>query len=567
MTYKRSILIGLLSPLGIILMNIIAPLYIGKTLGALALPSGQPMRYLLVFAAAGALGLICNRVGHPLFVTYQALVARDLQDLGLTTLLRRSVGFHNNNIGGKLVSDAIDFPNAYQQLMNAITASALPLAITLLMGTAIIYTESWILGLMITTMTAAIIGLGVRDSIRMQPRRQARLAASKAVTAHLADTVTNIQTTKTFGREDYELAEHARLGNNLADIRVADWRLMSIRGNARLIILFVFQAAFVLVTIWLVRRNPALLGMGIFAFTLTVTLSNRLFEVNLLIRNVEEALLQAAPMTNIILETPEILDRPDAEKLRVTGGHIVLQDVTFGYQDNDSNQAVFSHLSLDIKPGEKVGLVGPSGGGKSTFTRLLLRFEDIADGQITIDGQNIAAVTQKSLRRAVAYVPQEPLLFHRSIAENIAYGQPQAGAAAVKKAAQLAHAHDFINELPKGYDTVVGERGVKLSGGQRQRVAIARAILKDAPLLILDEATSALDSESEVLIQDALWQLMKGRTAIVIAHRLSTIQKMDRIVVLEDGKITEEGTHKQLIKQNGTYARLWAHQSGGFLES
>ncbi len=564
--YKRNILIGLLSPLGIILMNIVAPLYIGKTLGALALPNGQPMRYLLVFAAAGALGLLCNRIGHPLFVTYQALVARDLQELGLTTLLKRSVGFHNNNIGGKLVSDAIDFPNAYQQLMNSFGTSALPLTITLVMGTAIIYTESWLLGLVITCMTGVIVGLGVRDSIRLQPRRQARLAASKAVTAHLADTVTNIQTTKTFGREDYELAQHARLGGSLADIRVADWRLMSIRGNARLITLFVFQMLFVLITIWLVRRDPTLLGMGIFAFTLTVTLSNRLFEVNLLIRNVEEALLQAAPLTKIVLETPEIQDRPGATKLQVAGGHIVLQDVTFGYQDDDSHQAVFSDLSLDITPGEKVGLVGPSGGGKSTFTRLLLRFEDISAGQITIDGQDIAAVTQKSLRASIAYVPQEPLLFHRSVAENIAYGQPNATSAAITKAARLAHAHEFIDKLPKGYDTVVGERGVKLSGGQRQRVAIARAILKDAPLLILDEATSALDSESEVLIQDALWKLMDNRTAIVIAHRLSTIQKMDRIIVLDDGKIVEQGSHKKLLDQKGIYAKLWKHQSGGFLD-
>jgi ATP-binding cassette subfamily B protein len=196
----------------------------------------------------------------------------------------------------------------------------------------------------------------------------------------------------------------------------------------------------------------------------------------------------------------------------------------------------------------------------------LLRFDDIDSGAITVDGQNIAEVTQDSLRQAISYVPQEPLLFHRSVSENIAYGQPDASKAAIAKAATSAHAADFIEKLADGYDTVVGERGVKLSGGQRQRVAIARAILKNAPILVLDEATSALDSESEVLIQDALWKLMEGRTAIVIAHRLSTIQKMDRIIVLEDGQITEEGTHKQLLKQKGTYAKLWAHQSGGFLE-
>jgi len=566
LVYKRMILSGVLFPLGIMLMNIVAPLYIGKTLAALALPHGQPIHYLVIFAIASVLGLLCNRIGHPVLIAHIALVARDMQELGLSTLLKRSVGFHNNNIGGKLVSDAIDFPVAYQQLANAVFTNILPLATTLIIGSAIIFTESWILGLFITTMTVVITGLGLYDSNRMVARRRQRLKASKAVTAHLADTVTNVQTTKTFSREEYELAKHSRLSNVLADIRMRDWRLMSVRGNMRMTVLVVFQTLFVLITIWLVRRNPALLGVGIFAFTFTVTLSNRLFEVNQVIRTIEESLLQAMPLTAIIQETPEILDQPDAQKLAVNGAGIVFSDVTFAYADANDKDAVFSDLNLTIAPGEKVGLVGPSGGGKSTLTRLLLRFEDINDGEITIDGQNIAAVTQKSLRQSISYVPQEPLLFHRGVGENIAYGKHDASPADIKKAATLAHADDFITKLKDGYDTIVGERGVKLSGGQRQRVAIARAILKDAPILILDEATSALDSESEVLIQDALWKLMEDRTAVVVAHRLSTIQKMDRIIVLDDGKIVEEGTHKHLLTQKGLYAKLWSHQSGGFIE-
>jgi ATP-binding cassette subfamily B protein len=271
-------------------------------------------------------------------------------------------------------------------------------------------------------------------------------------------------------------------------------------------------------------------------------------------------------MTEILQEEPEILDKPHAKPLRVTKGELALNDVNFQYSDSAADKSVFSNLNLTIKPGEKVGLVGPSGGGKSTLTRLLLRFEDINDGTINIDSQNIAEVTQASLRQAVSYVPQEPLLFHRTIHENIAYGHQDADMDKIKKAAKQAHAHEFIEELAEGYETIVGERGVKLSGGQRQRIAIARAILKDAPILILDEATSALDSESEVLIQKALWKLMENRTAIVIAHRLSTIQKMDRILVLEGGSIVEQGTHTALLKQKGTYAKLWAHQSGGFIE-
>jgi ATP-binding cassette subfamily B protein len=238
--------------------------------------------------------------------------------------------------------------------------------------------------------------------------------------------------------------------------------------------------------------------------------------------------------------------------------------VTFTHSGSD--EAIFDNFTLHIADGEKIGLVGHSGAGKTTFTRLLLRFSDINSGVIEIDGQNIAHITQQDLHESIAYVPQEPLLFHRTIRENIAYGKPHASQAAITTAAKRAHADDFINELPHRYDTLVGERGVKLSGGQRQRVAIARAMLKDAPILLLDEATSALDSESEVLIQDALWKLMEGRTAIVIAHRLSTIQKMDRIIVLEQGTISEQGSHVQLLKNNGTYAKLWAHQSGGFME-
>jgi len=211
-------------------------------------------------------------------------------------------------------------------------------------------------------------------------------------------------------------------------------------------------------------------------------------------------------------------------------------------------------------------LVGHSGSGKTSLTKLLLRFRDVDGGEIAIDGQNIVEISQNDLREAISYVPQEPMLFHRSIRENIAYGKSGITDEEIAEAARKAHALEFIQKMPKGFETLVGERGVKLSGGQRQRVAIARTILKDAPILLLDEATSALDSESEILIQDALWKMMQGRTAIVIAHRLSTVQKMDKIIVLHDGKIIEQGSHKELLTRKGAYAKLWAHQSGGFIE-
>lgn len=253
-------------------------------------------------------------------------------------------------------------------------------------------------------------------------------------------------------------------------------------------------------------------------------------------------------------------------KLKVTNGKISMNKITFTH-DEGQGDTLFHDFSLDIKPGEKIGLVGASGSGKTTLTKLLLRFADIDSGKITIDGQDISEVTQASLRAKIAYVPQEPLLFHRSVRENIAYGRPDATDAEIEEAAKKAGAYDFIIGLKDGFDTMVGERGTKLSGGQRQRVAIARAILKDAPILVLDEATSALDSESEALIQKSLETLMENRTSIVIAHRLSTIAKLDRIIVLKNGKIVEDGSHDELInKKRGVYAKLWARQSGGFIE-
>jgi len=295
--------------------------------------------------------------------------------------------------------------------------------------------------------------------------------------------------------------------------------------------------------------------------------ADRLWEFSSsVIRNYNRSIGDAQEAVATLNTAPAVKDSEEPTELRVEHGSIDIKSMYFAHDEAAELKTLFKDFNLHIKPGEKIGLVGHSGSGKTSLTRLLLRFMDIDSGEIQIDGINIADVRQENLREVLSYVPQEPLLFHRSIKENINYGKPAASQAEIISVAKKAHAHEFIKDLPKGYDTLVGERGVKLSGGQRQRIAIARAMLKNAPILVLDEATSALDSESELLIQDALWKLMEGRTAIVIAHRLSTIQRMDRIVVLEDGRIVEQGSHKKLLKANGTYARLWAHQSGGFLE-
>ena len=258
----------------------------------------------------------------------------------------------------------------------------------------------------------------------------------------------------------------------------------------------------------------------------------------------------------------EIKDTPLAKPLAVAAGEVAFQEVNFAF---NQTRLVLKNINLTVKAGEKIALVGPSGAGKTTFIRLLLRFYDVADGKILIDGQNIQKVTLASLRDNISLVPQDPLLFHRTIRENIRYGRPTATDQEVEEAGRLAHCDDFIDNLSQKYETYVGERGIKLSGGERQRVAIARAILKNAPILILDEATSSLDSHSEALIQDSLDILMKDKTVIVIAHRLSTIRKMDRIVVLDNGQICETGRHEELIAKESLYRKLWELQAGGFI--
>ncbi|MDY3667587.1 MAG: ATP-binding cassette domain-containing protein, partial [Collinsella sp.] len=262
-----------------------------------------------------------------------------------------------------------------------------------------------------------------------------------------------------------------------------------------------------------------------------------------------------------------VADDENAPELKVGEGAIDFEHLSFAYRDAAAGESVFDDLTLHVAAGQRVGLVGKSGSGKTTLTKLLLRLDDVQGGRVLVDGQDVSRCTQQSLRRQVAYVPQEALLFHRSIRENIAYGRPDATDEQIREAARLANALEFIDRLPRGFDTMVGERGVKLSGGQRQRVAIARAILTDAPILVLDEATSALDSESEALVQEALENLMRGRTSIVVAHRLSTVAALDRIVVLADGEIVEDGTHAQLVEAGGEYASLWGRQTGAFLEA
>lgn len=382
------------------------------------------------------------------------------------------------------------------------------------------------------------------------------------ITAQLADTYTNNINIKLFSNFKKEQKDFYGITEEHFKIRRFSWNLMTYLEVFQNILMLIMEG--IMMYLALKFWKAGLLTVGDFTLIqlYLISIFDRLWGMGKQVRSFYEALADANEMTEIMLTPHEINDASGAKKLKLTNGKIEFKNVNFRYH---KNAAVFNEFNMAVQPGERVALIGPSGGGKSTIVKLLFRFHDVTGGEILIDSQDISKVTQNSLRENLALVPQDPILFHRTLMENIRYSKNNATDEEVIAAAKAAHAHEFIVSSQNGYNTYVGERGIKLSGGERQRVAIARAILKNAPILVLDEATSSLDSESEHYIQDALKNLMRGKTVIVIAHRLSTIMQMDRIIVLENGQITEQGKHAELLKmEEGTYQKLWQIQAGGF---
>jgi ATP-binding cassette subfamily B protein len=493
-------------------------------------------------------------------------VQEDISRQVFRHMLERSADFHANNFSGSLVSQANKLNGGYVRLADTTIYQVYPMLSGIIIAIIILSPRAPLFALMLGVFAVLYItaALFVSRPVRQLGAKHAALESKQ--TGFLADAITNVMTIKSFAHVDYENKRFAKTTAETKEHLRMFARAHQNQMNKLGFMNRTISSSALLVAVIAVMKFNANIATVFLIFNYTATIVEQLFSFsNNSLRNYNRVVGDATDLVKTLSQEPEIKDPEQPEPSRMGRGDIMFDSVTFAHDGADD--AVFKNLQLHLKPGEKIGLVGHSGSGKSTFTRLLLRFSDVLSGRVLIDGQDISKVTQADLHRQIAYVPQEPLLFHRTIRENIAYGDLDASDEAVEAAARMASAHDFIMALPQGYDTLVGERGVKLSGGQRQRVAIARAMLKNAPVLVLDEATSALDSESEVLIQAALWKLMEGRTAIVIAHRLSTIQKMDRIVVLDNGKIVEEGSHKELIaKQNGTYAKLWAHQSGGFMD-
>ena len=553
-------------PLSSLLLDTVLPYVLSQAVDTFTSRDAETLWQLLGLAGiVASVGVALNFTGFQSYITHESKVRANLAISTLDTLLKKDAGFFANQKIGALTGRFIDFVNAHVGLQDLLIIRTLTFAFNMVVGTVLIFTSTPAIGLLVLALIAGLL-VQVRLSLKLRSNlRNQRKELIGVVNGMAADTISNNATVKTFANESYELAQNKEINEKYRDMYHRDVRWMTAEGSMRLLTMSAVQIIAIGMMANMLIAGQIELGIAIFTVAYLQRIASQLFVLGEMVNGYDRLFLQAAPMTEMLIADEKITDAPNSQQLTVRNPSIKLHDVSYAY-DDAKDITVLDSISLTIPAGQRVGLVGPSGAGKTTVTKLLMRLDDTTGGIITIDGQDISQVTQESLRHAISFVPQEPLLFHRSLRENILYGKLDANDEELARAIKAARADEFIDHLPRGLDTVVGERGVKLSGGQRQRIAIARAILKDAPILILDEATSALDSESEKLIQASLDTLMKGRTSIVIAHRLSTIAKLDRIIVLENGTIVEDGSHTALLKQNGTYAKLWRHQSGGFID-
>ncbi|MDB5160354.1 MAG: putative transporter ATP-binding protein [Candidatus Saccharibacteria bacterium] len=525
----------------------------------------HPLMLIVLSVAVAVVALISSFIGFNKLFHHEEKTSTVLMKLAMDKLVQHSDQFFANNKVGALAGDVSLFSRSVVAFLDTIFLAAMSVVVNFTASLVIIAFLSPALLIPFSIVTVFLVFHSVRSITNRGDLRKDRKEKMSHLTGTVADILGNHQIVRFFAGNT---AEIKRIADERAAIEAVSSKEIDViqrEAFVRQSVLFGLQIITLAIAVYLFSNGIVTIAALIFAVTYMGRLTGSLFEIGSIVRNIEQAFLDASKVTSILNEPLEVVDEPDAKLLKVKNGEIEFASIDFAYNDSKGRH-VIEDLSLIIKAGQRVGLVGHSGGGKTTLAKLVLRFADVDAGEILIDGQNIRSVTQDSLRQQVAYVPQEASLFHRSLRENVGYGKAHVTDKEIKQALRQANAEEFTSTLSEGLDTIVGERGVKLSGGQRQRIAIARALLKNAPILILDEATSALDSASEQLIQRALEELMQNRTSIVIAHRLSTIAKLDRIIVLDSGKIIEDGSHAELLEQKGAYAKLWAHQSGGFIK-
>ena len=568
MRYKlRTLLVLILVPAWIFISNVVVPYGTSEILGKISSGEYEIENYvgtlLLVLVPAAINNLFVIRAIDWLDWSLDAKCGEYLSKMAFDAVINQSMTFHSNRFSGSLTSAANKLPGAFIDLKSNFVWDMYPLILTVLYSIGVTFLVCPPFALILTVYTIVYMAVAIITFYKTRGVDEALADAENKQTGQLADAITNEISVKSYARERFE---GMRFSNATERTKKATFGVAKVSFWRNLSMNVINIITFVCILILIVMGHN-LFGLTVantvFLYSLSNSLLSNVWTINHVLRRINRSFGNAKEMVNI-LDAPIIIDDKTDKSLEIKNAEIDISHISFHHAEQKTK--LFDNFTLNIPAGSSVGLVGVSGSGKTTLTKLVLRFDDVNEGAIFIDGQDIRDVTQKSLREAIAYVPQESSLFHRSVFENIAFGKVGATSSEVIRAAKLANAHEFIVSLPDGYDTLVGERGVKLSGGQRQRIAIARAILKDAPILILDEATSALDSESEALIQEALANLMKGRTSIVVAHRLSTIAGLDEIVVLKEGQIIEKGSHHELLEKGGEYSKLWSRQSGAFLE-
>ncbi len=534
-------------------------------------PSNAATLWTVIWAAIGltvanGIGLLSYRTSGYLCSHWMNAMEKRIYQVLFSYLSKHDLGFFADTFAGSLVTKCANIGRGAWALWEIAMWTFLPLTVGVIISLFLSFMVSPFIGLFVVAWMIVQTFISLQMGKRKRDLSKAAAAERSKRTGQVVDSITNIKTVTLFANVPHE---EKRLNKTLDSFMTAaktNWRYSEMMLLTNNIMVLLLRSAMLGGVVYLWATSQASTGDILMMYSVSVQIGRQFFDVGRRINQVFQSFGELDEGLQTIATGHQIIDVPGAKALKVPKGAIEFNDINFSYKEKKQQTKVFKDFNLVIKPGEKVGLVGLSGAGKTTLVKLFLRLYEAQSGSITIDGQPIDKIGLDSLRNSVAVIPQEPALFHRSLKENITYGKLKASQKEVEKAAKLAQAHDFIKKLSQGYATLVGERGVKLSGGQCQRVAIARAILKDAPILVLDEATSALDSENEIAIQTALHNLIQGKTVIAIAHRLSTLREMDRIIVLEDGNIIQDGNHSSLMKKKGLYQKLWKQQSEGFLQ-
>ncbi len=518
---------------------------------------------LVVAIGVRICGALCWRFSGFIASETHPRIFANLMEEAVTNIFQHSSQFFADTFAGSLVRKVRGFAGAFRDIWEAVLWTIFPIIILIVGVISVLFVRQPVLAFAVlvwVVLLGALNAIVVRRKVRQDIERAAQ---DSVVTGYMSDAFSNNANIKLFNGHRQEAESFRKELNEQRRLVTRGWQTSEWSSTAENFLGVAVELVVMVAVLHFVSVGSMTIGDIVLVQAYLFNLFDWMFNMNRTMRRLYESVADAKEMVDILEMPFGVQDARNASTLKIRSGAIEFKDVIFNY---NQTRRVLDRFNLVIKPHEKIAFVGSSGAGKSTIIKLLFRFYDINGGKILIDDQNIARATQASLHEAISLVPQDPVLFHRSLKENIRYGRRKATDKEVIAAAKKARCHEFISSLPLGYDTLVGERGIKLSGGERQRVAIARAILKNAPILVLDEATSSLDSESESLIQDALRELMKNKTVIVIAHRLSTIMQMDRIIVMQDGKVVDAGTHDELLQKVGVYQKLWNIQAGGFEE-